>query len=179
MQIRERIENGSLIALNSYLTTYLPLVFRIAKEYDDRGVVITARIMAGNLGLLNTLTRVKDKPTAARFYTTLEHDIREAICTQIVEQYRVERIPNLYIGEHYHVDEANRCGGIPVLLSLVPKRGECILHAGDLLQTIDDNPITSRHELNLQLKPLRKGDIFKLGFWRKNSFFTGYMNCSE
>jgi RNA polymerase primary sigma factor len=91
-ELAARIQQGDREARDELVRANLRFVIGVAKQYDGRGLSLTERISAGNLGLITAAERF-DGTKGFRFITYAVWWIRRSIVQTIADEARTVRLP--------------------------------------------------------------------------------------
>jgi RNA polymerase primary sigma factor len=92
VELSARIWRGDLAARDELISANLRFVIATAKKYEGRGLSLSERISAGNLGLITAAERF-DGTRGLKFISYAVWWIRQAILQAIAEHGRTVRLP--------------------------------------------------------------------------------------
>lgn len=92
VSLTRRKKNGDQKAFETLVTANLRFVISVAKQYQNRGLVLSDLINEGNIGLIKAAQRFDDT-RGLRFISYAVWWIRQSILLGIAEHARIVRIP--------------------------------------------------------------------------------------
>lgn len=110
--IVERARGGDRDALESLISSNLPFVVHVAKEFRDRGLPFEDLIAEGCVGLLKAIRRY-DPANETRFMTYASFWVRKEIIAAVVDQPHTVHVPRYA--------RAHGCGALRVVRLDAPK----------------------------------------------------------
>ncbi|WP_316813766.1 RNA polymerase sigma factor RpoD/SigA [Pedobacter heparinus] len=104
-RLGELMAAGDTVALHKLINANLRFVVSVAKQYQNRGLVLSDLIMEGNLGLIKAANRF-DHTKGFKFISFAVNWIRQSILQAIAEQKRVVRLPGNRLNDIHNLTKA-------------------------------------------------------------------------